>query len=181
MSNLQSKDHAAVIFLNALLLPMNLEVDISTPCNGDCAAAAYVMLMNKGNMTKFGLHWYSNPDFLSEVRLCRRNVADYMNANSIDLRNADGDCLTSAEYAKEEQIVRSQGAYVDVKLFFTALANCKNTPMKVVTMVTQVQGYNENYEIEFGNEISIVPIIDISQLDRATKPVGTLLTFCARW
>ena len=177
MSNLQSKDHAAVIFLNALLLPMNLEVDISTPCNGDCAAAAYVMLMNKGNMTKFGLHWYSNPDFLSEVRLCRRNVADYMNANSIDLRNADGDCLTSAEYAKEEQIVRSQGAYVDVKLFFTALANCKNTPMKVVTMVTQVQGYNENYEIEFGNEISIVPIIDISQLDRATKPVGTLLTF----
>ena len=171
LSNLQKKDHPKVIILNALLLPLNLEVDLLTPCSGDCAAAAYVMLNN--NVNQWGSYWFLSKPFLMAVDQCRKEVADFMQANSVILRIADRYEIISNAYEKEIIIVRTSGAYVDVDLFYTALASLKGILIQMVSS-TSLPVFDHNWGIVEENIRTMKPILGISKQGPPSSAVTVL-------
>ena len=155
---------------------MNRRVILSTPCTGDCAAAAYVMNSKPGHVTDGGFYWDLNKPFLKEVQQCRVDVAEYMEAHSMDLRNADIDDHTERQYADEIIVVRTKGAYVDVMLFYTALANLKN--IKII-LITSDKGwcFDDDFDSVETNQRTITSTISIIQQRGTAAFTGETLVF----
>ena len=154
---------------------MNLEVELSTPCSGDCAAAAYVMLTNINYKRIWGEHFFLSESFRTAVKECRGEVADYMSSNSIKLRIADRHDITESHFEKEIEIVRTPGKYVDVDLFFSALASKKGISIQIVISVSHSE-YDNNFVVVETNVQIFNPIMDISENGRPVS-AATVLTF----
>ena len=83
--------------------------------------------------------------------------------------------ITENLFEKEIEIVRTSGNYVDIDLFFSALASKKGITIQIVTSVSHSE-YDHNFEVVETNVRIFNPIMDISENGRPVS-AATVLTF----